>query len=79
MKITGTAIEEIRSVLTKPLEGGDLRHISAMGNLFVSGHKFPEDDNGLAITDNSKMDFWFQYSLKIDGVAYYFYGGTPIV
>lgn len=78
MKLTKTAIDEIKAVIQKPLEYGELRQIEVMGNLFVTLQKYPEGDDGIAICDNPTMDFWFQYSLKIDGVTYYLYGGTPV-
>jgi hypothetical protein len=78
MKLTQTAIDEIKAVIQKPLAHGELRQIEAMGNLFISSQKFPEGDDGLAICDIATMDFWFQYSLRINGVPYYLYGGTPI-
>lgn len=77
MKLTKTAIDEIKAVIVKPLDNGELRKIEVMGNLFVSINKFPEDDDGIALCDNALMSFWFQYSMKIDGVPYYLYGGTP--
>jgi hypothetical protein len=78
MKLTKTAVDEIKLVIQKPLEPGELRQIEVMGNLFVSMQKFPESDDGLAVCGTAAMDFWFQYSLKIDGVSYYLYGGTPV-
>ncbi|MFN3692992.1 MAG: hypothetical protein ACK4SL_02740 [Candidatus Paceibacteria bacterium] len=78
MKLTQSAIQEIRASLVKPLQVGELRQIEAMGNLFVSIKRFPEDDHGVAITNDFSMDYWFQYSLKIDDTMYYFYGGTPV-
>ena len=79
MKLTNSAIAEIKAVLHKPLENGEMRQIEAMGNLFVSFHKMLEDDDGTVIQGNAGMEFWFQYSLKIDGITYYFYGGVLVV
>lgn len=79
MKLTSNAIQDIKTALNQPLNAGELRQIETMGNLFVAQHKFPEDDEGTALADSSLMDYWFQYSMKIDGIMYYFYGGTPLV
>jgi hypothetical protein len=78
MKLTKTAIDEIKAAIVAPLGNGELRQIEVMGNLFVSLQRLPEGDDGIAICDNAMMDFWFQYSLKIDGIPYYLYGGTPV-
>ncbi len=79
MKITGMAIAKIRAAIAKPLGMGEMRQITELGNLFVSLQKWPEDDGGYVIHDNSSMAYWLQYDLKIDGIKYYFYGGDPIV
>ena len=79
MKLTTNAIQDIKVAIQQPLKDGELRQIESMGNLFVAQYKLPEDDDGTAMADNALMDYWFQYSMKIDGIMYYFYGGTPIV
>lgn len=79
MKLTENALAHMRNTIGKsPLGEGELRRIEPMGNLFVAIKPLAgEDEEGEIVLDNTA--YWHQYTLKIDGTVYYFYGGVPVV
>ena len=78
MKFTAHMIAHMREQINlKAIEPDELRRVKGLGNLFMSTQRFPEDEEG----EFTRLGwtYWFQYSLRIDGELYYFYGGTPDV
>jgi len=76
MKITPRAIDIMRAQISEaPLASDELRRVIGIGNLFISHNRLPVDDDGVCV--RLGWTYWFQYSQRIDGELYYFYGGTP--
>ena len=75
IKLTAHAIKLMREQIgRKPIGSDELRRIQGMGNLFMSPTRFSSDNDEF---ERNGWTYWEMYSLKIDGVIYYFYGGSP--
>ena len=76
IKLTSHAIELIRlQIERKPINSDELRRVQGLGNLFMSRTRFQSEDGEF---EREGWTHWEIYSMKIDGVVYYFYGGSPL-
>lgn len=72
------------SIEEKPLQEGEIRHIEAMGGLYVSTSRLDsKQDNALGIDGEvieikrNGMRYWYQYAVRFGSTCYYVYAGMP--
>lgn len=85
MLLTKQAAKVLKdSIEDKPLQEGEIRHIEAMGGLYITSSRLdPEQENTLDASGEvvevrkNGMKYWYQYAVRFGNARYYVYAGVP--